>query len=177
VNNVAFQSYVGWMSQLSPNWAPKMNGMFTEMLNPNALGNRDAGEPAEGEPIVDRRLQPFVRQAVPLLEQQLDVGQKRVGQPALAAGVDAGDDPLKAGQSSAASKRSSHSLFLPRRRTMLSASPSCRKSRRAIAASRRRSSATAAIQCRRSTFLRSLHDRQVSDSMPETALERGDGAA
>jgi hypothetical protein len=25
--------------------------------------------------------------------------------------------------------------------------------------------------------VRPLHDRQVSDSMPETALERGDGAA
>jgi hypothetical protein len=35
-------------------------------------------------------------------------------------------------------RRSSHALFLPRRRTMLSASPSCRKSRRAIVPPQRR---------------------------------------
>ena len=39
VNNVTFQSYVGWMSQLNPKYAPQMNGMFTEMLNPSALGD------------------------------------------------------------------------------------------------------------------------------------------
>src|SRR3712207_4473426 len=44
----------------------------------------------------------------------------------------------RAGQSSAASNRSSHALFLPRRCTMLSASPSCRKSRRAITPLQRR---------------------------------------
>ena len=62
----------------------------------HALGQRDAGEAAEREPVVDRRLQPLVGQPVPLLqEQQLDVGQQRVGQPALPAGVDAGDDRLQ----------------------------------------------------------------------------------
>src|SRR5690242_14759309 len=47
-------------------------------------------------PTYHGRLKPLVRQAVPLLEQQqLDVGQERVGQPALPAGVDTGDDRLQ----------------------------------------------------------------------------------
>jgi hypothetical protein len=33
----------------------------------DALGQRDAGETAEGEPVVDRRFQSFVGQPVPLL--------------------------------------------------------------------------------------------------------------
>jgi hypothetical protein len=61
----------------------------------HALGQRDAGETAEGQPVVDRRFEPLVGQPVPLLEeQQLEVGHERVGPPALAAGVDPGHDRL-----------------------------------------------------------------------------------
>src|SRR4051794_15380826 len=44
----------------------------------------------------------------------------------------------RAAQSIAASSRSSQAVFLPRRCTMLSAKPNCRKSRRAIAPLQRR---------------------------------------
>src|SRR4051794_23708780 len=74
----------------------RRNASTEEVVVRHALGKRDAGEAAEGQPGVDRRLQPLVGQPVPLLqEQQLDVGQQRVGRPALTTGVDAGDDPLQ----------------------------------------------------------------------------------
>ena len=38
-NGLAFQSYVGYMAQADGVHAPHMGGMFTEMVNPNALGD------------------------------------------------------------------------------------------------------------------------------------------
>jgi hypothetical protein len=38
-NNVTFQSYTGWMSQADGKHVPQMSGVFTEMVNPKALGD------------------------------------------------------------------------------------------------------------------------------------------